>query len=31
MMLKYVRDFLETTGNFPKDKQVIHGRTVIFP
>jgi len=28
---KYVRDFLETTGNFPKDKQVIHGRTVIFP
>ena len=28
---EYVRDFLETTGNFPKGEQEIQGRTVIFP
>ena len=28
---EYVRDFLETTGNFPKGEQEFQGRTVIFP
>ena len=28
---KFVRDFLEKTGNFPKGEQEIQGRTVIFP
>ena len=27
----YVRDFLETTGNFPKGKHKIYGREVFFP